>query len=174
MVNALSGAVIKEYNWTPLFDIREVFVLNGLEKKVVLVRFDKIELIHFDEQGDILDEIQMPFVGGSNKGLVASPNNEYFFVISQGRLFNESLEELNGLEPGSNFKDIVFSEDGKSIYVAAGAFPRIIKKYSFPELIEEESIPVPFFLFRIFLDGDQLVLVGNEDNEFTIVEVVDL
>lgn len=145
-----------------------LFMLDEAKNELVVVGNFEIELIDFDNNGNIESESQTNTNSfpTNNGGFGVSSDNQFFMPYVDGSIYDENLNNTNNLSStNSFFEDFAFSSDGTKIFAADNNFLRV-QQFSFPDLQLEETYNFSYFINRIFEDDGSLIVVGTL-NDFT-------
>ncbi len=91
------------------------------------------------------------------------PDGSKFITSSSGTIFNKSLVFDRYVKQYGNFTDFAFSTDGSIIYCAVESQKKI-DAIGYPALNNISSYPTGFYPYKIFKDGNTLIVVNKTNN----------
>ncbi|MEM7367282.1 MAG: hypothetical protein AAF587_01705 [Bacteroidota bacterium] len=173
-------ALVDQFTYQSPSEERTIAFLSDSANKMIAASRSHLDYLHLSESGAIVERKDLAHFEFSFllPQPVVSPDGEYVIPYTSGRVFSTNPIQVIGSVGNftSNATDFAFSEDGTKVF-AIRSFPAQVEEYSFPNLQLLKTHRLGIFLKRIFVEGNDLVVLGNIHTsgfEQTVIERIDI
>jgi len=173
VIDRASGTSIG--NFSESLNNPRLLTLNKNTNEVIAFGNFEMRYLQFSDSGAILEQnsASTNSFPSNNFGFGIAPDGSFFLPHGDGSIYDRDLNLLGFI--GSNnifFEDYAISDDGQFIFSCNNSFLEI-RQFSFPDLDLEKTFNFSYFINRIFIDENTLIIVGTV-NAKTIIETIDL
>lgn len=169
-------SLISQHTYENPSEQRTLAMLSDSSNKLIVASRSYLDYFHFNDSGIQLAHTDLGHFEFSFllEQPVVSPDGAHVIPYVNGKVYSTNPIQLVGTLGGftSNATDFAFSADGDKVF-AVRSFPAQVEEYTFPNLQLVDTHNLGIFLKKIFVDGDELVVLGSINTsgfEQTVIE----